>query len=113
MAEVIIHLGSVEQIPMGHGRCFKIDRQEVAVFRCRDGRFLAVSNRCPHRAGALSEGIVGDGKVVYPLHRHKFDLTTGQGSEPKECVKVFKAWADQGTIFMEYTLPAKSAAASV
>jgi nitrite reductase (NADH) small subunit len=110
MADVILHLGSIEQIPLGFGRCFKIDRQEVAIFRCRDGRVLAVQNRCPHRAGALSEGIIGDGKVVCPLHGHKFDMTTGAGSEPKECLKVYKAWADQGSIFMEYTLPAKTPA---
>lgn len=112
MADVILNLGSIDQIPLGQGRCFKIVRHEVAVFRCRDGRFLAVDNRCPHRAGALAEGIIGDGKVVCPLHGHKFDLTTGQGSEARECIKVFKAWADQGNLFIEYPLPAAKTTAA-
>ena len=84
-----ISLGSIEQIPIGQGRSFIIEDEVVAVFRTRDGRCLAVANRCPHRGGPLSEGIVGEGKVVCPLHGHKFDLATGQGSEAPECVRTF------------------------
>jgi nitrite reductase (NADH) small subunit len=101
--EQIFKLGSIEQIPMGQGRCFKVTNREVAVFRCRDGRLLAIANRCPHKAGGLSDGIVGDGKVVCPLHGHKFDLSTGKGSEPNECVKTYKVWQDgNGVVLIEF-----------
>ena len=105
MENTILFLGSVEQISLGQGRCFKIVGHEVAVFRCRDGRLLAVENCCPHRGGPLAEGIVGDGKVVCPLHGHKFDLTTGNGSEPRECVKTFKVWEENGHLKILFTLP--------
>lgn len=97
----IINLGSIEKIPIGQGACFIADDQEIAVFRPRDGRIFAVENRCPHRQGPLSEGIVGGGKVICPLHGHKFDLITGQGSDPRECIKVFKAWAKDQNIVVE------------
>ena len=107
----IINLGSIEQIPIGQGACFIVNDQEIAVFRSRDGRIFAIENRCPHRQGPLCEGIVGGGKVICPLHGHKFDLTTGKGSDPRECVKVFKAWEDHGQMMIEYApLTAMSAA---
>ena len=105
MENMRIHLGSVEQIPLGQGRCFMVGVHEVAVFRCRDGRLFAVENRCPHRGGPLAEGIIGGSQVVCPLHGHKFDLITGYGSEPKECVKTFKVWEENQKIVMLFSLP--------
>lgn len=95
-----VKLCSVQDIPVGQGACFVIQGAEVAVFRLRDGRVLAVENRCPHRQGPLSEGVAGNGKVVCPLHGHKFDLATGEGSEPSERVRVFKTWEENGGIFI-------------
>ena len=97
----MLNLGSTEEIPLGQGRCFLINGKEIAVFRTRSGYFFAVENRCPHRQGPLAEGIVGEGKVVCPLHGHKFDLVTGRGSESHECVEAFKITLDNGQILME------------
>ncbi len=99
---MIINLGSIDQIPIGQGACFIISGEEVAVFRSREGRLFAVENQCPHRQGPLSEGIIGAGKVICPLHGHKFDLQTGVGTEGHECVKVFKVWQEQDQIKIEY-----------
>ena len=63
MAETItvtrINLGCVAAIPLGQGRCYVVGGQEIAVFRQRDGQLFAAENRCPHRQGPLSEGIIG------------------------------------------------------
>ncbi len=97
----LINLGNVSDIPLGQGACFIVHDQEIAVFRSRDGCIFAVENRCPHRQGPLCEGIVGGGKVICPLHGHKFDLTTGKGSDSQECIKVFKAWEKDQNIMLE------------
>ena len=97
-----VSLGSIERIGLGHALSFVVDQEEIAVYRSRDGKVYAISNQCPHRQGPLSEGIFGDGKVICPLHGHKFDLTTGQGSEGGECIKTFQVWEDQGQLMMEY-----------
>ena len=73
-----LNLGSVEKVPQGQGFCFIVDGREIAVFRQRDGKLFATQNRCPHKQGPLSEGIIGAGKVICPLHSHKFDLCTGE-----------------------------------
>ena len=104
-----INLGGIEKIPLGQGACFVIKEEEIAVFRPRTGGIFAVQNRCPHRQGPLAEGVIGSGKVVCPLHGHKFDLLTGKGSEQSECVKVFKAWEEKGEIKVETRLIASPA----
>lgn len=91
-------LGSVEQVPMGQGFCFIVEGQEIAVFRQRDGRIFATQNRCPHKQGPLSEGIIGNGTVVCPLHSHRFDLSSGKGNEARECVKVYPVLVSNGNM---------------
>ena len=98
MEAMAIELGHVDQVALGQGRCLKIGAHEVAVFRSRDGSLFAIENSCPHKGGPLADGITGDGKVVCPLHGHKFDLVTGQGSEAHECVKTFKVWEENANI---------------
>ena len=110
MANMRINLGSVEHIALGQGRCFMVGVHEVAIFRTRTGQLFAVENSCPHRGGPLSEGIVGHAQVVCPLHGHKFDLATGQGSEGHECVKTFKVWEENRNIVMMFDFSAMAAA---
>lgn len=71
-------LGSIDRIPPGEGQTFLVAGREIAVFRTRGtDEVHATQARCPHRAGLLADGIVGDGKVICPLHSYKFDLATG------------------------------------
>lgn len=93
-------LGSVEKVPLGQGFCFILGGEEIAVFRQRDGRLFATQNRCPHRQGPLSEGLIGAGKVICPLHAHKFDLATGQGPAPQECLRVYEVRDENGQILL-------------
>ena len=102
--KTVVNLGRVDQITMGHGRCFVVAGEEIAVFRSRDGRISAVENRCPHRQGPLAEGIVGNGKVICPLHGHKFDLVSGKGSEKNECVRTFDVREERGEIVLGFPL---------
>ena len=74
----VYHLGSVEQIPMGEGRMFQVGHLAITVFRLRGGGVVATQALCPHGRGALADGLIGDGKVVCPLHSYKFNLLTGQ-----------------------------------
>ena len=71
------NLGSVERIPLGEGREYDVAGEIIAVFRERQGALYAVQAQCPHRAGPLSDGIVGAGLVICPLHAFKFELATG------------------------------------
>ena len=95
-----INLGRISRIPVGQGRCYVVGSDEIAVFRQRDGRLFATENRCPHRQGPLSEGVMGGGQVICPLHAHRFNLKDGAGTEPGECVKVYTVKDADGEIVL-------------
>jgi nitrite reductase (NADH) small subunit len=106
-----VNLGSVEKVPLGQGFCFIVGAEEIAVFRQRDGRLFATQNRCPHRQGPLAEGVIGAGKVICPLHAHKFDLCTGQGPTAQECLRIHDVRDVNGEILLTLQADVKSAAA--
>lgn len=76
--DAISNLGPAERIPLGEGRTFQVNGSMIAVFRARNGRVFATQARCPHKAGPLADGLVGDAKVICPLHAFRFDLETGR-----------------------------------
>ena len=104
-SEQAVKLGSVETISLGQGRCYVVGAEEIAVFRQRDGRLFATQNRCPHRNGPLSEGVIGSAHVICPLHSHRFNLKSGAGSEPPECLKVYRVEEVAGEILLSLGLP--------
>ena len=50
---------------------------------CCENEVFAAADRCPHKGGPLSEGIVHGQSVTCPLHNWVFDLNTGaaQGAD--------------------------------
>jgi nitrite reductase (NADH) small subunit len=76
-SEIIYNLGPLSRIPAGEGRTFEVAGTTVAVFHTRSEQVFATQAACPHKGGPLSDGIIGAGKVICPLHSYKFDLETG------------------------------------
>ena len=74
----IVRIGNLSSIPPGEGRVFQAGPLSIAVFHSRSGDVFASEPRCPHRQGPLADGIVGEHKVICPLHAFVFDLSSGQ-----------------------------------
>ena len=60
------------------------DGVEIAVFRTADDRVFALRDRCPHKGGPLSQGIVFGESVACPLHNWCIDLKSGCATAPDE-----------------------------
>lgn len=75
-------IGTLDAIPRLGARTVQTSFGEVAVFRTGTDEVFALINRCPHRGGPLSEGIVAGRKVACPLHNWVIDLTTGEAAAP-------------------------------
>ena len=76
-----IRITEPENIPLREGRGVEVDGHQIALFNLGD-RFLAVENRCPHRGGPLSDGIVAGAVVVCPLHAWRVCLDDGSVVKP-------------------------------
>ena len=79
-----IDIGSIEAIPRRGARCVTTPAGKIAVFRTQEDQVFALENRCPHKQGPLSEGIVHGAAVTCPLHNWVFDLATGKATGADE-----------------------------
>jgi nitrite reductase (NADH) small subunit len=78
----------------GHGR--------IAVFRTSTDEIFAMRDKCPHKAGPLSQGIVHGKTVTCPLHSWKIQLEDGQVVAPDVgCVKHFPVKVENGEVFLD------------
>lgn len=90
-----VMVGLVSEFNERRSRTVTVDGVEIAVFKLTGGGFRAVENRCPHKNGKLSEGIVCDHHVFCPLHDWKISLDNGLVQEPDEGqVEVYKVEVD-------------------
>jgi nitrite reductase (NADH) small subunit len=96
-----VEIGRIEQIPVRGARCVNTPAGKIAVFRTAENQVYAIENRCPHKNGPLSEGIVHGSSVTCPLHNWVFDLQTGeaQGADEGQ-VRTFPVEVVDGRIFL-------------
>ena len=76
-------IGALADIPRQGARVVKTDTGCIAIFRTAEDEVYALDDRCPHKGGPLSNGIVHGTSVTCPLHNWVFDLATGiaQGAD--------------------------------
>ncbi len=74
---------------------------DIAVFRNGENRVFALLDRCPHKGGPLSQGIVYGERVACPLHNWQIGLADGCAQAPDEgCTQRFEILVDAGTVML-------------
>src|SRR5258705_7276304 len=68
---------TVDEIPRLGARVVKNVHGDIAVFRNADDEVFALLDKCPHKGGPLSQGIVFGRKVACPLHGWNIGLDHG------------------------------------
>ncbi len=85
-------VGTVDDIPRLGSRVVRTRGEDIAVFRTSDDRVFAMHDRCPHKQGRLSQGIVHGTSVTCPLHNWVIGLDDGIAKDPDEgCVRTVPA----------------------
>lgn len=107
-----LDIGSIDDIPVLGARIVKTAMGCVAVFRTAENEVFATSDRCPHKGGPLSEGIVHGKSVTCPLHNWVFSLETGeaQGADDGQ-ISTFSIKVEDGRLLLDaQALQARTAA---
>jgi nitrite reductase (NADH) small subunit len=73
-----IDVGAVDDVPVLGSRVVQAPGGNIAVFKAADGTLFALRDRCPHKGGPLSQGIVHGRAVTCPLHNWVISLETGE-----------------------------------
>ena len=95
----------VNDIPvLGSRRVSRAQGMDVAVFRNDQDQVFAVLDRCPHKGGPLSQGIVFGTSVACPLHNWTIELEGGCARAPDEgCVQKFSVRVESGAVHLDAT----------
>ena len=93
----------IEDIPvLGARRIQRANAIAVAVFRTADDTVFALLDRCPHKGGPLSQGIVFGESVACPLHNWTIGLADGCARSPDEgCTPRFNIKVDAGVVHLD------------
>jgi nitrite reductase (NADH) small subunit len=97
-----LDIGRVDEIPLRGARTVPVEGgEEIAVFRTGDNAVFALLNRCPHKRGPLSQGIVHGHAVACPLHNWTIALATGeaQGAD-KGCTPTIPVKVEGGRVLI-------------
>jgi len=106
-----IDIGELADIPVRGARVVTTSRGDIAVFRAADGTVFAVDDKCPHKGGPLSQGIVHGHSVTCPLHNWVIDLETGEARGADEgCTRMIPVRIAEGRIEIRLSVSAVKAA---
>jgi nitrite reductase (NADH) small subunit len=96
-----IEVGALDDIPRRGARVVCTALGDIAVFRTADDEVFALRDRCPHKGGPLSQGIVYGRRVACPLHNWVIDLGDGRALAPDEgCTSSFPVRLEGGRVWL-------------
>ncbi|HEY8101614.1 MAG TPA: nitrite reductase small subunit NirD [Burkholderiaceae bacterium] len=77
-------------------------KPDVAIFRNGEDKVFALLDRCPHKGGPLSQGIVFGERVACPLHNWNIQLDSGCAVAPDEgCTQKFSVKIQDGQVYLD------------
>jgi nitrite reductase (NADH) small subunit len=94
---------AVTDLPVLGARVVRRERGgNIAIFRNADDKVFALLDRCPHKGGPLSQGIVFGERVACPLHNWTIELDSGCAVSPDEgCTIRFTVRIEAGRVYLE------------
>jgi len=93
----------IDDIPvLGSRRVERPQGAAVALFRTGTDAVFALLDRCPHKGGPLSQGIVFGERVACPLHNWSIGLCDGVAAAPDEgCTPRFAVQVVNGQVHLD------------
>ena len=96
-----LEIGTVGEIPRLGARVVPTAQGNIAVFRTSTDEIFALEDKCPHKQGPLSQGIVHGKAVSCPLHNWTIDLVSGHAAAPDHgCAHSIAIRVENGRIYL-------------
>ena len=75
---------------------------DIAIFRNAEDKVFALLDRCPHKGGPLSQGIVFGERVACPLHNWTIELASGCAVAPDAgCTQAYAVRVERGRVYVD------------
>lgn len=92
----------IQDIPLLGSRVVKQEAGDIAMFRTAENEIFALRDKCPHKGGPLSQGIVFGKTVACPLHGWNVCLDSGAAVAPdKGCTPVYTVKIEKGAVYLK------------
>ena len=100
-----IEVCPLTELGEGQMRLVEVEGRKIGVFRCGDGDFFAIEDRCSHDDGPLAEGEFDSAActVECPRHGSLFDLRSGRPRTlpAYQPVETFDVIVEDGVVKLE------------
>ena len=94
-------VSTIEDIPALGARVVATQDGDIALFRTADNEVFALRDKCPHKGGPLSQGIVFGKKVACPLHNWNIALEDGNAVAPDVgCAQPYPVKIKDGEVYL-------------
>ncbi len=104
MKNIWIRICALEDIPVLGARVIQRKEGDIAVFRNSENEVFALRDKCPHKGGPLSQGIVYGKRVACPLHNWAINLDDGSVVEPDiGCAHSYPCKVEDGVVYLDPT----------
>jgi len=98
-----LDIGTLDDIPQRGARVVKTSRGDIAIFRTATDKIFALDDKCPHKGGPLSQGIVQGDTVTCPLHNWAISLKTGEAQGADQgCARTIAVRLQDGRILLSW-----------
>ena len=95
-------VATLNDIPQLGSRVIQSAHGEIALFRTASDEVFALLDKCPHKGGHLSQGIVFGESVACPLHNWCIGLADGRAAAPdKGAVERFAVKLEDGQVLLD------------
>ncbi|MEO8332618.1 MAG: nitrite reductase small subunit NirD [Gallionella sp.] len=94
-------VATLEEIPPLGSRVVNTPQGDIALFRTAENEVFALLDKCPHKGGHLSQGIVFGKNVACPLHGWHIGLEDGHAVAPDlGCARSYPVKVDGGIVYL-------------
>lgn len=97
-------VATLEDIPLLGSRVINTEHGNIALFRTAEDEVFALRDRCPHKGGQLSQGIVFGNKVACPMHNWHINLEDGNAVAPDVgCARNYPVKLEGSLVYLSLT----------